>query len=270
MPEHSGHFDGEGASQIILPQVLTLPRVSVIIRAKNEERYIGETLAAVRSQRYRDFEVIVVDSGSTDRTPEIAHQYGATLLHMDPREFTYGGSLNLGINYSQGELVVSLSAHATPENGEWLGSLVSGFRYSLVAGVYGRHIPRPTASPFELLGMYLSGVTRKEPRLQSRSPRFSNTNGAIRRNLWEVAPFNENLPGAEDIEWARRAQRMGYLIAFEPLGAVYHSHGEPLPKLLRRQLHDQPVIVRAWLNGMMNVRSVRRKATVRERESIAE
>ena len=252
-----------------LLQVQVVPRVSVIIRAKNEEQYIGETLAAVQEQKYRDFEVIVVDSGSRDRTPEIACLHGATLVQMAPEAFTYGAALNLGIGHSLGELLVSLSAHATPETDEWLGSLVSGFRHATVAGVYGRHIPRGNASFFELIGMHLSGVTSQERRLQNRSPRFSNTNGAIRRQVWEIAPFNEDLPGAEDIEWARRAQRMGYLIAFEPRGSVYHSHGEPLPKLLRRQFHDQPVIVRAWLNGLANGHQSRAKARVRERESVA-
>jgi rhamnosyltransferase len=246
-----------------------VPKVSVVVRAKNEERCIGETLAAVRGQRCQDFEIIVVDSGSTDRTPEIAVEFGATLVHLDPREFTYGYALNLGISHSSGELLVSLSAHATPESGEWLERLVQGFRYSAVAAVYGRLIPRPNVSPFELMGMHISGVTSRTPRLQSRSSRFSNTNGAIRRKLWEVAPFDEDLPGAEDIEWARRVQRMGYLIAYEPGAAVHHSHGEPLPRLIRRQLHDQPVILKAWLTGMLNGHSLKGKARVRERESVA-
>jgi rhamnosyltransferase len=249
--------------------VHTVPRVSVVIRAKNEQRYIGETLAAVRGQRYRDFDIVVVDSGSTDRTPEIALQSGADLVHLDPLEFTYGRALNLGISRSSGELAVSLSAHATPENDGWLGRLVDGFRYSAVAAVYGRHIPRSNVSPFELMGMHISGVTSREPRLQGKSSRFSNTNGAIRLKLWEVAPFDEDLPGAEDIEWARRIQRMGYLVAYEPRAAVHHSHGESLPRLIRRQLHDQPVILKAWLNGALNGHSLKGRTPARERKSAA-
>lgn len=241
----------------------------MVIRAKNEQRYIGETLAAVRAQRYRDFEVVVVDSGSTDRTVEIAEEFGARVITMDPREFTYGRALNLGVSQSSGDLLVSLSAHATPENGHWMGSLIAGFRLPAVAGVYGRHIPRENASPFELLGMQLSGVTRREPRIQVSSARFSNTNGAFRRDLWEMMPFNERLPGAEDIEWARRVQRLGYSILYEPRAAVFHSHGEPLPRLIRRQLHDQPVILRAWLSGMLNGDAPKRDAEVRRRESVA-
>lgn len=243
-----------------------MPRVSVVIRAKNEARYIGETLAAVQGQHYRDFEVIVVDSGSTDRTREIADDYGAKVITIAPKEFTYGRALNLGVANSQGQLLASLSAHATPETSDWLGSLVRRFGPPSVAGVYGRHIPRDNASFFELLGMQLSGVTSKEPRLQAGSARFSNANGATRRDLWELFPFNEDLPGAEDIDWARQMQHMGYLIVYDPAAAVYHSHGESLPRLIKRQLHDQPVIVRAWLRGLIYGCPSRGKAAMHERE----
>ncbi len=241
----------------------------MVIRAKNEARYIGETLAAIQGQRYRDFEVVVVDSGSTDRTVEIAEQQGAKLVTIDPREFTYGRALNLGVDCSQGDLLVSLSAHATPENDQWLGSLVAGFRHRGVAGVYGRHIPRENVSLFELLGMRLSGITSTEPKVHQGTARFSNANGAFRRDLWEMEPFNEELPGAEDIYWARRMQRLGYMIVFEPRAAVYHSHGEPLPRLIRRQLHDQPVILRSWLTSLVSEPPAKGKAEVRGRQFIA-
>ena len=246
-----------------------MPKVSVVIRAKNEERYLGETLVAINGQSYRDFDVVLVDSGSTDRTAEIAASHGATVVDIAPEKFTYGKALNLGVAGCKGELLVSLSAHATPESERWLESLVSGFQYGEVAGVYGRHIPRANATLFELLGMRLSGVTSADWRIQNSSARFSNTNGAFRRELWEIAPFNESLPGAEDIEWARRMQKLGYHIVFEPRAAVYHSHGEPLHRLIRRQFHDQPVILTAWLTGMANDESEKAKARVRGRESIA-
>jgi rhamnosyltransferase len=246
-----------------------MPKVSVIIRAKNEERHLGETLVAIQGQLFRDYEVVLVDSGSADRTVEVASQYGARIVPIDPKDFTYGRALNLGVSRSNGQFLVSLSAHATPESSRWLGSLVSGFRYPSVAAVYGRHIPRSNVSLFELVGMHLSGVTSKEPRLQCGSARFSNTNGAFRRELWDLGPFDEGLPGAEDIEWARRMQRMGYSILFEPRAAVYHSHGEPLPRLLRRQLHDQPVILRAWLTGLFNGERAKVESPVRGREIVA-
>jgi hypothetical protein len=56
-------------------------------------------------------------------------------------------------------------------------------------------------------------------------------------------PFDEQVAGAEDFAWARTVQTLGFLIAYEPTAAVYHSHGEPLLKHLRRIVHDGPTVL---------------------------
>lgn len=219
----------------------------IVIRAKNEERYLADTLKAVFSQDERDFRVVIVDSGSTDSTLSIARRYDADIVEIRPEEFTYGGALNLGICRASSEFVVFLSAHATPVDSRWLSFLIQGFQNPRVAGVYGRQVPRNDAAPLELLGMRISGVTSSQPRWQRYNVAFSNANGAVRRRLWEMCPFDEGLAAAEDFAWARQMQRWGYLIAYEPRAAVYHSHGEPFLKLLRRQLRDEPAKLRALL-----------------------
>lgn len=71
---------------------------SLIIRAFNEEPHIGRLLEGVRRQTMQEVEIILVDSGSTDATSVIATQYGATVMHIPPAEFTFGRSLNLGLS----------------------------------------------------------------------------------------------------------------------------------------------------------------------------
>ncbi|MFO3797859.1 MAG: glycosyltransferase, partial [Anaerolineales bacterium] len=61
-------------------------KCSLVIRAYNEEKHIGRLLEGVAQQSVRDVEVILVDSGSTDRTVEIARQFGARVLHICPQE----------------------------------------------------------------------------------------------------------------------------------------------------------------------------------------
>ncbi len=223
-------------------------RASIVIRARNEARLIDEALDAVFGQRYRGhFDVVVVDSGSTDGTLEIVRRYPLRLIQIPSEAFTYGRSLNLGIAQASGELVVSLSAHSTPADDRWLDRLLEPFADPRVAGVYGRQIPRANGTRLELLGMRLSGVMDDRPRLHARNPMFSNANGAIRRMLWARAPFDERVGGAEDLAWARAMLRVGHLIAYEPRAAVYHSHGEPFLKHLRRTLRDQPTFLRAML-----------------------
>ena len=217
---------------------------SVVIRAKNEARFIGEVLEALFTQRDAEpFEVIVVDSGSTDGTVEIIRRFPARLIEIRPQEFTYGRALNLGIAESRGDFIASLSAHSTPLDDRWLASLIEPLRNPRVAGVVGRQMPRDNATWLELLGMRLTGLTSDRPELRSRNPRFSNANSGLRRGLWERVPFDEQVAGAEDFAWARTMQELGYLIAYEPKAAVYHSHGEPLGRHLRRTLHDAPTVL---------------------------
>ncbi len=223
-------------------------RASVVIRAKNEARLIGEALDAVfRQQFVGGFEVVIVDSGSTDGTLDIVRRYPVTLIQMPPERFTYGRSLNIGVAAASGEFIASISAHSTPADEYWLARLLAPFEDPAVAGVYGRQIPRANATWMELLGMLISGVMDDRPRRHRRNPMFSNANGAYRRALCLEVPFDEQVAGAEDLAWARAMLQAGYVIAYEPSAAVYHSHGEPFLQHLRRTLRDQPTLLRSML-----------------------
>lgn len=219
-------------------------QASVVIRARNEARYIGEVLETLfRQVGAEPFEVIVVDSGSTDGTLEIVRGFPARLIEIPPETFTYGRSLNIGIAEASGDYVASLSAHSTPYHERWLANLVAPFKNPRVAGVVGRQYPRDNATLLDLLGMRLTGLTGDRPELRERNPRFSNANSGLRRSLWQRVPFDEQVAGAEDFAWARTMQELGYLIAYEPSAPVYHSHGEPLGKHLRRLMHDGPTVL---------------------------
>ena len=217
---------------------------SVVIRAKNEARYIGEVLEAIFRQEGADpFEVILVDSGSTDGTLEIVRRFPIKLIEIPPETFTYGRALNIGIAEASGDYIASLSAHSTPAHEGWLANLVGPFKNPRVAGVVGRQCPRENASFLDLLGMRLTGLTGERPELRERNPRFSNANSGLRRALWQRVPFDEQVAGAEDFAWARTMQELGYLIAYEPGAAAYHSHAEPIGKHLRRMMHDGPTVL---------------------------
>jgi rhamnosyltransferase len=221
------------------------PTASVVIRARNEVRFIGETLAALYDpMAMPPHRVVVVDSGSTDGTLDVVRRFPATLVRIPPEEFTYGYALNVGVAHADSDLVATLSAHSLPANADWLRNIVQPFaRNPRVAGVYGRQLPRANATVLELLGMRLTGLLSDKPRLLERQPLFSNANGAFRRSLWLDLPFDEEVGGAEDIAWVRTVQQRGYLIAYEPTAAVYHSHGEPLLQHLRRASRDVPTVV---------------------------
>jgi rhamnosyltransferase len=185
---------------------------------------------------------VVVDSGSTDGTQAIVRSFPCVLIEIAPEDFTYGYALNLGVANVDAEIVATLSAHSLPSDPHWLRNLLAPFGRPRVAGVYGRQLPRSNATVFELIGMRLTGVLSDSPRLLDRKPLFSNANGAFRRALWLEHPFDERVGGAEDIAWVRTMQERGYLIAYEPTAAVYHSHGEPIWRHLRRASRDIPTV----------------------------
>ncbi|MBI4214094.1 MAG: glycosyltransferase [Chloroflexi bacterium] len=217
---------------------------SIVIRAKNEARDIGTSLTQVFAQQgVPSFEVIVVDSGSTDATLDIARQFPTRIIQIPPETFTYGRALNIGVQAATGDFAVSLAAHALPSHHRWLANLLAPFADPTIGGVYGRELPRANVTLFELFGMWLSGVTSTRPRRQERDMMFSNRNGAFRRGLVLEHPFDEQIPGAEDLAWADWIQRHGWAVYYEPTAPVYHSHGESLPRLLRRMANDQPTII---------------------------
>ena len=215
--------DQKGAVSNAEVKVSRHPVASIIIRTKNEEALVGEVLTVVYEQTVRDLEVIVVDSGSTDRTLEIARMFPLKIIEIRPEEFTYGRALNIGCAAAQGEFLVFVSAHAVPLAADWLARLLSHFNYANVAGGGGGESIKKTDQPEEL-------VVRQDLGMFLRNCRFglSNANAAIRAEVWRLYPFNELLPYTEDKEWAWRVLTDGYAVVFDGRARVWHCHHDTL------------------------------------------
>lgn len=212
------------------------PRVSIVIRAFNEERYLGALLAAIERQTIAA-EVLVVDSGSFDRTPAIAETGRARLLRIPPEDFTFGYSLNVGIRAAAGELVAIVSAHTEPAGAQWLESLVRPFDDPQVAMVYGRQ-EGDARSKFAERRDFERTFGRDPLRLAPAQVFANNANAAVRRALWAEQPFDERLPGLEDIAWARHWASRGYVVAYEPAAAIRHIHDESWPQVYHRYYRE--------------------------------
>lgn len=199
------------------------PRISVVIRTRDEGKWIGRCLTAVFQQDYPNFEVVVVDNESTDDTSRIVQRFGCRLLTIPQSGFSHGRSLNLGIGQCSGGWVAILSGHCIPVNEKWLRRLVWSFTDSRVAGAYGRQEPLPETSDFDKRDLWTTfGLDR---RMQSQDDFFHNANSMIRREVWEKIPFNEELDGVEDRDWAKRVLERGYQVVYDPAASVYHHHG---------------------------------------------
>lgn len=196
--------------------------ISIIIRTKNEERWITSSLRAVFKQTYKEFEIIIVDNESTDSTLEKALQFHIAKV-VTTKEYRPGLALNMGIRESKGEFIVCLSGHCIPVNDKWLYNLLRNFDDGMVAGVYGRQEPMSFSSDFDKRD--LSIIFGLDKKVQTKDSFFHNANCMIRRNLWEKTPFNENVANIEDRIWAKNIIGLGFRIIYEPEASVFHYHG---------------------------------------------
>ncbi|MBF0624813.1 MAG: glycosyltransferase family 2 protein [Magnetococcales bacterium] len=199
-----------------------MPRVSIIIRSRNEERWIGHNLDMIHRQVLKDFEIILVDNDSEDATVAVARRKGIDrLLRLEC--YLPGLSLNTGIRASNGEFLVFISAHCVPTNQHWLENLVAGLDNPEIVGVYGRQIPLSFSTDVDKRDLLTTfGLDR---RIQERDYFFHNANSAIRRETWERHPFDETVTNIEDRLWAKEVTESGMKLLYEPEAVVYHHHG---------------------------------------------
>ncbi len=197
---------------------------SIVVRAYNESRHLARLLEGIALQACKDFEVILVDSGSTDATVQIAESFGARVVHIQPEEFTFGRSLNLGIQAASSPLIAIASAHVFPVYPDWIESLLRPFEDPGVALVYGKQ--RGTAgSRFSERQLFRQWFPESDIADQP-SPFCNNANAAIRRSLWLEHAYDETLTGLEDVEWAKWAQSRGSQVHYAAHAEVVHVHQE--------------------------------------------
>ncbi|PIN92971.1 hypothetical protein COU54_04820 [Candidatus Pacearchaeota archaeon CG10_big_fil_rev_8_21_14_0_10_31_24] len=223
-----------------------MPETSIIIRTLNEERHLGNLLNALKNQDYQDYEIIIVDSGSTDRTLEVANEFSAQIIKIESRDFTFGYALNVGCKVSNGKYLVFVSAHVLPVNNQWLSNLIYPFQNSKIAMVYGRQMGDDNSKFSERMDLKRlfrdsaidSGITLDYA---------NNANSAIRSDLWKKNMFDEYLFGLEDIDWARAVIKMGHIIHYEPTAVVYHIHQEEWYQVFNRYRREAIAAVRIGL-----------------------
>ena len=197
---------------------------SIVIRAYNEEKHIGRLLKGIRQQTIKDVEIILVDSGSTDGTVSAAESFDARIVRIPSAEFTFGRSLNLGIQAATREWIVIASAHVYPVYPDWLESLLHPFKDENVALTYGKQRGPETAqfSERQIYHQWYPDVSK--PRQATAF--CNNANAAIRKGLWQQNPYDETLTGLEDLAWGKWAKEQGYDIAYVAEAEIIHIHNE--------------------------------------------
>jgi glycosyltransferase involved in cell wall biosynthesis len=242
--------------------------VSVVIPVKNGERHLAELLSAL--EREGVDEVLVIDSGSRDRSVEIARSSGATVLEIPPEEFGHGRTRNLGAERTTGALICFLTQDATPLPG-WLTAYREAFALApRIGAAYGPHVPRPTATPMiarELEEFFASFSAGRSPVIQRPGDQafLSNVNACYSRDCWEHLRFRD-IAYAEDQAFGNDLFASGWCKVYHPGAAVLHSHDYGFIDFMRRYFdeyrglrettgHIEPFALRDMIGHMQ--RSVR-------------
>ncbi len=209
------------------------PSASVIVRAKDKADTITRTLERLREQTLRP-EIVVVDSGSTDGTLEIARRLADRVVEIAPEDFTYGGALNTGAAASSGEIHGAVSAHSYPYSRTWVEDSVALYARRDVAGTNsGKRTPA---------GADIVDVYHQTPRdaVEHAWWGFSNHGSTWRAETWETHRFREDLPAAEDKEWTWRVLAAGWTIAYSPRLSVSANHRRDAGlRSLARRIHKE-------------------------------
>lgn len=207
-------------------------KISVIIRAYNEDEHIEKLLLGIAAQTVVAHEVILVDSGSNDSTVEIARRYGCKIVHIDKHEFTFGRALNRGCAAANGDICVFPSGHVFPTYDNWLEKLISPFKEERVALSYGRqrgsHINK--FSEHQIFARWFPN----ESVCPQKSYFCNNANCAIRRSVWGTLPYDETVTGLEDLAWGKAVQARGGWIAYVAEAEVVHVHDETWEQIQNR------------------------------------
>jgi len=227
-------------------------KISVVIRTRDSERYFGELLENLSLQTVRPSEIIVVDNFSTSESRQMLENQLSAIMHklkmpiskfkmiaLSDSDFSHAYSTNLGVESTENELVCLTNAHSIPTSFRWLQDGLRHFEDPRVAAVTGFFLPhreRNIRDKFDVLMYYFS------QKMVLRQDWCSTINCVIRKSLWRLYPFDENLPklipetgkyGLEDYDWSKEMVARGYKIVVDPLFSVFHSHEKWLDELER-------------------------------------
>ncbi len=226
--------------------------ITVAIPVLNGATELERLLPVIVNQAVdAEVEIIISDSESTDGSATVARAHGATVIDVKRSTFTHGGTRNLLMERSHGELVAFLTQDALPEGDDWLKALTGAFTVAADVGLaFGPGLPRPDASLTVRrdLTTYFGSLSPdgsvQVVRLgdgdrDGDGPRmyFHSVNACISRGAWSQVPFR-TVAYAEDRMLALDMLRAGWGKAFVPSAAVIHSHDYRPLDLFRRSFDE--------------------------------
>jgi len=221
-------------AQVPMPMGDDRPRVSVVICSYNGERTIADALAGVRVLNYPDFELIVVDDGSTDRTAAIARSYGARVISTANQGLS--SARNTGMREATGDIIAYTDDDARPDP-DWLLYAVAVLNKGGYAAVGGPNVPPPGSGLVSDCVAAAPGGPAHVLLSDRDAEHIPGCNSIFRRDaLMSVGGFDPRFRVAgDDVDACWRVQEAGGSIGFAPTALVWHHPRPTIGQYLRQQ-----------------------------------
>ncbi|MGC8625002.1 MAG: glycosyltransferase [Phycisphaerae bacterium] len=224
------------------------PKVSVVICSYNGARTIRFCLEGVSHLRYPNYEVIVVDDGSTDTLPEIVREYPVKLIQSENKGLS--NARNVGLEAATGEIIVYLDDDACPTP-YWLHFLVETFRSGKFVGVGGPNIAPPGDADIADAVAHSPGGPIHVLLSDTEAEHIPGCNMAfLTKSLRAVGGFDAQFRIAgDDVDVCWRLQARGWRLGFSPAAVVWHKRRNSLRAYWRQQLNygkAEAMLERKW------------------------
>ncbi|MCX8073137.1 MAG: glycosyltransferase [Candidatus Binatia bacterium] len=221
---------------VLPPPLAQPPKISVIICAYNAERTMDACLAALRKLRYPDYEVIVVNDGSTDRTEAIAKRYPEFRLISQPNK-GLSVARNVGLEAARGEIVAYTDSDCVVDP-DWLTYLAYKFVSSDFAGVGGPNLPPPEDSAIAAYVAAAPGGPTHVLIDDEVAEHIPGCNMAFRKEALEkIGGFDPvHRAAGDDVDVCWRLQDAGYRIGFSAAAQVWHFRRNTVRAYLKQQM----------------------------------
>jgi GT2 family glycosyltransferase len=234
--------------EVPFPKDVPRPRISVVVCSYNGERTIRDCLEGLLRIDYPDFEVIVVDDGSTDRTALLAHEYGFRVISTPNRGLS--SARNTGLAAATGDIVAYIDDDAFPEQ-HWLTYLAHTFATTSHAGVGGPNIAPPGDGPIAASVANAPGGPIHVLLSDREAEHIPGCNMAYRRDrLLAIGGFDVQFRTAgDDVDVCWRLQQAGWTLGFNPAAMVWHHRRNSVRTYWRQQVgygRAEALLERKW------------------------
>jgi len=218
--------------------------ISIIIPTYNAEKSILELLKDIKKQTIKNYEIIIIDSSSTDKTIEIARQFEVKVIIIPKTEFNHGLTRTLAGKKAKGNIVVYLTQDIIIDDTDAIKNLISFLKKDKnLSAVYGRQLPKKNANPLSAHLRYFNYPNKsyitdlKDKKIKGmRKIFFSNSFSAYKKKALKSIGWFNKAEISEDMDIIARLLLKGYKIGYCAEAKVFHSHNFSIKEEFERSM----------------------------------